>query len=206
MVATIASPVESEQELLRRAGRGDGDAVQALFDLYQETLRAYARQWLPARLNRKVSVGDVLQEARLVALRRAVEFENRGDGAFRNWLLKIVQLKVKEEIRRHTRAKRSVEREVTRGERPDTANFAGGEPSPSDAAVGSETRELACRAMNALTEYQREVLRLSCEDQLTFKEIAARLGRSYESVKKTYGRALSHFSEEFERLRSDEQA
>jgi len=198
--------VESEKELLRRAGRGDGDAVQALFDIYQDTLRAYARRWLPARFNRKVSVADVLQEARIVALRRAIEFQDRGNGAFRNWLLKIVQLKVKEEIRRHMRAKRSVEREVTRGDRPDTANFVGGQPSPCEAAAGGEARELACRAMNALTEHQREVLRLSCEEQLTFKEIAARLGRSYESVKKTYGRALSRFSDEFERLQSDEQA
>jgi RNA polymerase sigma-70 factor (subfamily 1) len=195
--------VDSERELLDRLEGGDEAAVDALFDLHAGTLRAYARRWLPRRLDRKVSVADVMQEARLVALRRSGDFQDRGENAFRNWLLRIVEYKVKEEIRRYGRAKRAVQREITRGARPVTADFAVGGPSPSEAACGNEQRELAEHAMAQLTDYQRDVLRLSCEEHLTFREIAARLGHSYESVKKTYGRAVSRFSEEFERLQGD---
>jgi RNA polymerase sigma-70 factor (ECF subfamily) len=196
--------MDSERELLRRAVAGDEDAVEALFALHRETLESYARRWLPRHLDRKVSVADVLQEAQFVALRRSSEFDDRGEHAFRNWLLKVVQFKVKEEIRRHTRAKRAVDREVTRGARPDTAQFLSGAPSPSEVAAGGELREVTRKAMDVLTEYQRSVLRLVYEEQLTFKEVAARLDRSYESVKKTYGRAVSRFSEEFERLQGHE--
>jgi len=195
--------VTTEQELLRRVSEGDPGAVQALFDLYADTLRACARRWLPARLNRKVSVADVLQEARLAAHRRARAFVPKEPGSLRNWLLRIVQLKVKEEVRRHTRAKRSVAREISRGEQPADASVPDGGCSPSEGAAREEVRNLTCRALGTLTQYRREVVRLSWEGQLTLKQVAARMGRSYESVKKAHGRALSRLSRELEKIHVD---
>jgi len=89
---------------------------------------------------------------------------------------------------------------VSRGARPATAAFAGEGPSPSQAAIAAELQEIARKAMAVLTDEQREVLRLAREERLPLREVAARLGRSYEATKKLHGRALLRLTEEFERL------
>jgi DNA-directed RNA polymerase specialized sigma24 family protein len=44
------------------------------------------------------------------------------------------------------------------------------------------------------------VLRLAREEQLSLREVAERCGRSRESVKKIYARAVAQFAREFDRL------
>jgi len=156
---------------------------------------------MPAHLRRRLSAADVVQEAHIVALQRALDFEDRGAGSFRNWLLKIVEHKVRQAVRDHLAAgKRSMDREVTRGARRETGAFAGRQPSPSEAAIGSELAELAGRAMAALPEDYRDVLRLTRDEQLGLAEVGERMGRSYAATKKLYARALSRFASEFSRL------
>jgi len=188
-------------ELVRRIQGGDNEAFQTLFDRYLATLEQYAERWLPRRLRRRVSVMDVLQEAQIVALDRSLDFEDRGEGSFRNWLLKIVELKVKETVRRHEASLRSVSREVTGAARPETGHLRSRHPTPSQVAIGAEAADLARRAMEALPDPYREVLRLAREECLTLPEISKRMGRSSEAVRKLLGRALSSFTAEFERLR-----
>ncbi|MHC4932468.1 MAG: RNA polymerase sigma factor [Planctomycetota bacterium] len=194
-------PDLTDEELIRRIQAGDERSFQTLFDRYLGTLQAYARRWLPDKLRRKVSVADILQEARLVALRRCVDFEHRSDDSVRNWLLKIVERKVRELVRNYREtAKRAVEREVSRGQRPDTLHLPGRGPTPSEFASARELAELARRAMQALPDHYRAILRLAREERLSLREIAERMDRSRDAVKKLYGRALSRFTEEFERL------
>ena len=109
--------------------------------------------------------------------------------------------KVKEAVRHYAgTAKRSVEREVSHGYRPDTHHFVAQQASPSEMAMASEMKALAQQAFGALPENQREVLRLAREEHLSLREIAERCGRSRESVKKVYARAVARFAREFDRL------
>jgi RNA polymerase sigma-70 factor (ECF subfamily) len=192
---------ESEEDLLRALAAGDEGAFQALFDRHTEALRRRVGGWLPAAVKRKVSVADVVQEVNLVALRRFPEFEDRGDGAFRAWLLRIAQLKAKAAVRRHVgAAKRTALREVSRPHRLGTGEYAVEGPSPSEAAIASERAELVRRALAELPEDYREILRLTRERQLTLREAAERMGRPRERVKKLYGRAVDRFAKVFRRL------
>jgi RNA polymerase sigma-70 factor (ECF subfamily) len=185
-----------DEVLIRRAGSGDEDAFEILFDRYAGALRAWIGQSLSGRLRRKVSVADVLQEARITALARCLDFEDRGRGSARAWLFKIVEHKIRDAVRRYAgTAKRGAVREVTRGERPDTARFAAEGPSPSEVAGAGELGERLREALLALPEDYREVLRLARLEELPLREVAARMGRSREAVKKLYGRALSRFTE-----------
>ncbi len=193
-----------EEVLIQRIQDGDDAAFHALFDRYVETLRRYADRWMPAGLRRRLSAADVVQEAHLVAFERCVDFEHRGAGSFRNWLLRIVELKVKQAVRSHAGAAlRSMGREVTRGARLDTRDFVGRQASPSQAAIGSEMEDLARQAMETLPEHYREVLQLTRNEQLNLREIGVRIGRSHEATKKLYARAMSRFANEFTRLQGD---
>ncbi len=190
-----------EADLLRRLAAGDEGAFRTLYGRYESTLRRFAEQRLPQGLRRRLSVADVLQEAHLAAYESRQRFEDQGPQSFRNWLLKIVELEVRDAIRHHAGTQRRAKgREVTRTSRPDTHAFAGDQASPSQVAVGHEMSDLARRALGTLSEPDREVLRLVREEHLTLAEVGRRTGRSREAAKKTYGRAMARFTKEFERL------
>jgi len=195
---------DGETGLLARFREGDEEAFRQLLERHVTAAQVHVGRWLPARLHRRVSVADVLQEARLVAFERRADFEDRGENAFRNWFLGIARRKVMELVKRHDgAARRSAQREVTRGHRPDTAQFRGHVPSPSQAAIASEARELAARVFRSLPDDYREVIRLVREEGLNLKEAAARMARSHEATKKLYGRALAQFGKEFARARGE---
>jgi len=191
------SEARAEHGLLERARAGDGDALRALLERHEPRLRRRLDRGVPPPLRRRVSVADVMQETWLVAFRRIGEFEDRGDGAFDAWLAAIADLKLREAVRRHLLTeKRAGGREVTRGARPNSSAFAARGPSPSDAAIGEETRRRAERAMAGLPEDYRTVLALVQIDGLTLADAAARMDRSYEAVKKLYGRAASQLAKD----------
>lgn len=184
-----------EAELLRRVREGDGEAFQALFDRHLADVEARVRRMLPAAVRRKVSVADVVQEARITAFARCREFRPGSPGALRGWLLRIAELKAREAFRRHAgTAKRATGREVTRGDRPETGEFPADGSSPSGHAMTEETREAVRRALDALPEDYRAVLRFTRFEGLTLAEAAKRMGRSHEAVKKLHGRAMERLA------------
>jgi RNA polymerase sigma-70 factor (ECF subfamily) len=190
-----------DEELLRRLASGDVEPLAQLFETYVPAIAARVRRNVPASVLRRVSVSDILQEVRIVAMERCREFEHRGPGSLRNWLLTIADLKIKEIIRRHVgTAKRDAGREVTRGRRPDTHDMRDAGTSPSQHAIAHELADLVRSALEALPPEQAEAIRLVRDEHLTLKEVAERLGKSHEAVKKIYGRGLLRLKQEFERL------
>ncbi len=203
----MTANTEQERELIRQFRAGDGDAFQTLVEQHRSELERRAGHLLPDALHRRVSVGDVVQEAMLVAFLRRADFEDRGPGAFGNWLIGIVENKAKRAVQHHLGTdKRRADREVSRGGRPETEGFLSGRPSPSQAAIGNELEELARMAMEKLSPDHQEVLRLARGDHLSLREAAEQMGRSRDAVKKLYGRALERFTENFERLRGKDDA
>lgn len=194
----------SDAGLLRQARSGDESALADLLERHRDALRRFAETRLPARLRRRVSVADVLQEANLVAMHRHADFEPRGRDSFRNWMMGIVDRKVREAIRAHEgAARRSLQREVTRTQRRDTGQMAGHTPSPSQVAMGAETAEIAERVLAAMRDDDRTVLRLTRHEHLSLDETARRMDRSKDATRKLLGRALARFAERFEKALSD---
>lgn len=186
----------AEADLVERARAGDGEAFEALFARYEPALRARIRRWLPSNVGRKLSASDLLQETRIVAFRRCGEFEHREGATFGQWLDRIARLKLREALKRYVKAdKRDVRREITRGARPDTAYLEARAPTPSEVAIAAETAARVRDAFDRLPEHYQKVLRLVREERLPLRDVAERMGRSREAVKKLYGRALSRFTE-----------
>ncbi len=189
-----------DEVLLRRVRGGDADAFRILFDRHLAVLRGRVLRLLPARIRRRVSVADVLQEARLAAFQGSDGFQPRGNGTIRGWLLRIAENEALTALRRHDgAARRSAGREVTRGDRPDTGAFAAAGPSPSEAAAGAELREAVRSALADLPEDYGRVLRLVRLEGRTLAETSVEMGRSREAVKKLYGRAMVRLSEALRR-------
>lgn len=188
----------SESDLIGRFRRGDEEAFRVLLDRCATDLEALADRRLAAALRRRVSVADVLQEARIAAYAHRDELEDRGPGSFRNWLLGIVDRRVLRLVKRHTEAaRRTIHAEISRTFMPDSGQLPGNEFSPSQIAIGSEVKDAIRQAMAELPEAHREVLRLTLAERLTHREVAESMGRSVEAVKKLRARALQAFTRVF---------
>jgi RNA polymerase sigma-70 factor (ECF subfamily) len=181
--------------LLQRAREGDGTAFQELFERHMSLIRAKIRHRLPPAVRRKVSASDVVQEARIVAMRRLSEFEDRGPGSFGAWIHRIVELKLHEAVR-HFRgpAKRHVGREVGEGSVTRARQIAAPDPTPSQVLMHAEEQEAARRALAALPEDYRTILVLTREKGLTLREAAGRMGRTLDAARKLSARALRRFA------------
>src|SRR5205814_1359129 len=97
-------------------------------------------------------------------------------------------------------AKRGVDREVSLD--GDCSSFhqvtgvADDAPSPSDAVARQEQDEAVERALARLPDDYRAVLLLRYREELPFEEVARRLGRSANAVRKLWARAVDRFQQE----------
>ena len=196
-----------EEDLLARAKAGDEEAFVELFGRNVGLVAGRIRRVLSARITRKVSVADIVQEVRITAFQRLSDFEPRGDGSFRRWLMRIAELKVGAELRRYGKAaKRAARAEVTRGQRPATGQFLARDGSPSEMAMAAEDRRFVREALLLLPDDYRQILELVYLEQLNLREAGERLERSADAARKLYGRALARFTEVTKRMRGQDHA
>jgi RNA polymerase sigma-70 factor (ECF subfamily) len=179
-----------ERDLHRRFRGGDKTAFRTLLERHLDALTARAEASLPRRLRHRVDVSDVIQEASLAAFLYREEFEDRGPRAFRNWLLGILDNKIREAVRFHAGTRRrAVNREVTR---PGlAAGLAGASPSLLDHVLDVERLRRAGEALPLLPPDYQAVIRLRRDEGLSFAGVALRLGRTEAATKKLHARALA---------------
>jgi RNA polymerase sigma-70 factor (ECF subfamily) len=186
---------QSDEALVARVREGDEEAFRKLFERHAPALRARIRKQLPAAIKRKVSESDVIQVAYAGAYKNLASFEDRGNGAFRRWLNQIVDNKVKDILRRFIgRAKRNVENEVSRLDRPATHNFVARQASPSEHAIAGELTARVRACMQLLPPDYQRILKLIQEERLSLREAGERMGRSAGACEKLYGRAVSRLA------------
>jgi RNA polymerase sigma-70 factor (ECF subfamily) len=191
-------------QLLSRAAGGDADAVNDLFGLYRERLRAMVRLRLNRRLQGRIDPSDVLQEAYLEISRTLPDYLRDRPLPFYLWLRYITGQKLIAVHRHHLGAQmRDADREVSlfRGALPQAssvslaAQLLGRFTSPSHAAVRAELQLRVQEALNAMEPLDREVLALRHFEMLSNAEIAQVLGIKKSAASNRYIRALERLRE-----------
>lgn len=158
--------------------------VERLFREYHDPLVRY----LTRRLGDRDWAEEVAQETFVRALRQT-ELQNE-----RAWLFAVATNLVRDEARKDARRRRHLELLT---EEAKVNAFV--EQPPTDLERAQE-RALARRAIDALTERDREAL-LMREEGLDYKEIAEALELSLASVGTTLSRARRRLVEAYEELR-----
>ena len=146
--------MNNEQELIRRAQRGDGEAFRRLVEAYQTQVYRLA-----LRMCGESAADDVTQEAFLAAWRALPDF--RGDCRFSTWLYRLTTNAGIDWLRREKRH-RSTD-DVTELELPDDA------PSPQEQAEQAETQSAVRRALSCLAA---SPMRFSCMSQVSLSGTA----------------------------------
>jgi RNA polymerase sigma-70 factor (ECF subfamily) len=168
----VVTPDPPDEDLMRRyVERDDRDAFRALFDRYAGRLAAYFRRTVGS----DPAAADLVQTTFLHVHRGRRDFHL--DRAFRPWLFAIAANVKRDHARRRIR---HPEDQVSAA--PTEPVVATAPPTAADPAVR--------RALDRMTEPEREILVLHWYVELSYQEIAEALGTTVGAVKARGNRAL----------------
>lgn len=158
-------------ELMRAVQRGDRTAFAALYDHLATPAYGLARRVVrdPARAE------EVVQEAMLDVWRHAPRFDPQR-GSARSWILTIIHRRAVDRVRTDQAGRDREERVSSREhERPSDV--------VSDAVEHNFERQWVQRALDGLTQLQREAVELAYYSGMTHQEIAEVLDAPLGTVK-----------------------
>jgi RNA polymerase sigma-70 factor (ECF subfamily) len=199
----------SFHSLIRAAQRGDRDSFDRLASGYRAFLLDVAERGMDRLLRSVVEPEDVVQDVLLSAFRSLGTVDLPSPAAFRAWLGTIARNRLNDLRRRHLAAKRREDEKRSLEEPVGTASSGGSahlgdgiaarDPSPSSLAGRREKAEALEQVLARIAPHFREVIRLVEVEHLSTAEIAVRVGKSPEAVRKRIERALRACRAEFAR-------
>ncbi len=193
----------TDPELLLQEARDDAATLGRLLEQYRRYLALLARVQIGQRLQGKVDAEDLVQETFLEAHRHFPRFQGTSEGQFVRWLRQILAAKLADLLRRYlgtrgrdVRLEREIEDAFDRSSVLLQGGLAAPQSSPSQQAARREQAVLLADALGELPDDYREVLVLRHLEELTFPEVARRMGRSLDSVEKLWMRALARLRQQ----------
>jgi len=184
--------------LLQDARTDDGAALGRLLELYRNYLALLARLQIGRRLQGKVDESDLVQETFLEAHRHFGRFRGTTEAELMTWLRQILAGVVANLLRhyygtqrRNVRLEQELADDLAHSSQALAGGLAARQSSPSERAARREQAVLLADALGRLPEAYQEVIILSHLEGLTFPEVARRMGRSLDSVKNLWARALA---------------
>lgn len=185
-------------QLLAQARQGKGESLGRLLEQYRGYLRLLLRLQIGRRLRAKVDDSDLIQETFLEAHRQFERFRGQSEGELVNWLREILAGSLARVIRYYYKTQRRdlrLEQELAAAFDASSQGMIKNLVAPgscaSSAAVRREQSVLLADALEKLPDAYREVIILSHLEGLSFPEVARKMGRTLDSVKNLWARALA---------------
>jgi RNA polymerase sigma-70 factor, ECF subfamily len=194
----MTSAVPDPEHLLSLARAGQDQALGRLLELYRNYLSLLARLEIGRRLQGKVDDSDLVQDAFLQAHRHFAQFRGTTEAELVSWLRHILADVVGKLVRRYfgtqrrdIRLERELAAELEQSSQAMGQALAARQSSPSHRAIHREQAVLLADALQQLPAAYREVIILTHLEGLGFPEVAQRMGRSLDSVKNLWARAVA---------------
>jgi RNA polymerase sigma-70 factor (ECF subfamily) len=185
------------EALLALARAGDPVALGELLEQHQSYLALLARLQIGRRLQGKVDAADLVQDTFLEAHRNFALFRGTDTAEFVGWLRQILAANLAMVVRRYLGTRRRdvrLERELAvdldESSRALDRGLMAPSSSPSSRAARREQGVMLATALERLPETYREVIILRHLEGHSFPDVARRMGRSLDSVKNLWARAL----------------
>ena len=190
----IAAP-----EGLPEFARGAGDsALGRRLEAHRDYLTVLARLQIGQRLQGKVDPTDVVQETFLHAVRDLAQFRGSSDKELAAWLRQLLAARLADLVRRYcgiqgrdVRLEQALQVELDQSSQALDRGLVSRLSSPSQQAARHEQAAWLAQALERLPAAYRDVLVLHHLEECDFAEVARRMGRSVEAVKKLWARALA---------------
>jgi len=185
---------DASLRLLRRAHRGDQEALSQLLGRYQTRILRVVRRRIGRGLRRSVESEDIVQEVMVETLRSIRDFTPRDERAFLRWLAAIVENRIRYLARTQER------RAVSAADEEDVENVARDGSNDRTESLERERDRLAL-ALERISPDHRRVIHLRHYARLSFREIATELGRTEDAAWMLHKRAKVELAAEMSRSR-----
>ena len=188
--------------LVRAAKSGDVDALNELFTRYHGVMVEMARRKLGPKLRLKEDPDDLAQTTFREATRDFSRYQYRGEGSLLNWLVQILQNKIRDRAEFYAAGKRdsSLEKEM-RSDANREPESARPEASSADLSVTrqvsrGESAEILRKALEELSPEHRQAITLVFFEGLSLRQAGERMGgRSEDAVRMMLRRAEGRMRE-----------
>lgn len=185
----------ARQAALDRARQGDREAQAELLESFRPYVRVVARALGADRIQRRVDDSDLVQDALLEAHRSFGRFRGTQVAELVAWLRQVAIRSVGHALRHHlATGKRDAGREQPVASASGLRDESGS--SPSAVAMRHEAAARVAEQVARLPEDMQQVVLGRHVDDLSYDEIAERLGRSNDAVRALYTRALRRLREQ----------
>ena len=171
----LKSEAADDAALVARLAKGDGDALEVLYDRYSRVVYSFSLRMLA-----DVSSAEELTQEVFLRLWRQGGSYQQSRGVFLTWLLSVTHNMAIDEIRRRKRrpiAADTSEDDQTLTMLPDTRT------DVENAAWLTSLQAIVRDALQEIPHLQRQVIELAYFSGLTQREIADRLGEPLGTVK-----------------------
>jgi RNA polymerase sigma-70 factor (ECF subfamily) len=183
---------------LAAARQGSPEALGQVLELCRRYLLQIATSELDTGLQPKLAASDLVQETFLEAQRVFGRFQGESPAELRAWLRAILLNKLSDGERRYREAaKRHVEKEI--GLNPDSErhrDLPSPHATPSLVLIAEERAAAVTAAIARLPADYRQVVIWRQVENLSFEEMASRLNRSVDAVRKLWWRAIQQLQAE----------
>lgn len=179
---------------------GDHSGFERLMLEHAGFLRGVIESNMNPRLRSVLEPEDVLQDVMIAAYRSIGEADFPSARSFRGWLGVLVQHRVVDLARRYFGTQRrrgailSLDETAAADESGAPARvrerIPSYDPGPPSIATRREAAEALERVLARIPPHYRKIIRLVQVERLPTREIAARLGKKPEAVRKSLSRAL----------------
>jgi RNA polymerase sigma-70 factor (ECF subfamily) len=184
----MAPPGGPTDNLVRDAVAGRPEAVEALYARVAPRILSYVRLRMGQSLRERMDSRDILQATLLKSFERFDEFKGAGKPALMAWLARIAEREILDRTDYHQRARRSVRQETPlSGDDAIEARVT----SVLSRMIRDERAEKLEQAMAGLSDAHREIILLRKFQDLSFREIADRIGKSEDACRMLLARALA---------------
>lgn len=183
---------------INRGRAGSSDAVGALLELYREYLLTVASERVTGDIRGKVSPSDLVQDTFQRAAENFPEFRGQTEPELRQWLLQILKNRAADVFRQWYAEKRDVSMEVSLSEFFRNGNrsqdMTPGSPSPMSDLIRKDLLAGVYSAIATLSDDRRQVITMYCLEGCDYDEVAKKLNRTPEAVRKLFFRAIEQLS------------
>lgn len=194
---------ERTAELVARAQAGDADALNELFTRYHQLVLDVARRRIGPRLRQKEEPDDLAQTTFREAARDFGNYEYRGESSLVQWLMKILQNKIRDKAEFYNANKRDIGRERTL-EAPLRSDGDGApaiDPPSGDLSVTMQVQRVENYAhlrdaLKELSAEHRHAITLVFFQGLSLRDAGEQMGgKSEDAVRMTLRRAEARLGE-----------
>ena len=180
--------IRAALEAARGAAPPDERALDGLYTRYAPRLLSYIRLKIGGTLREKLESRDILQATLLKSYQHLGAFRGADGRALMAWLARIADREIVDRADYHGRQRRAAAAETPLDDRSEIA--ARLRSALSQVIVNERTAQLEA-AIASLSDAHREVILLRKFEDLSFAEIADRLGKSEDACRMLFARAMT---------------